>query len=87
MARSNTERNDMRAVVPSAAAFLVFVALFPLFGMSQENEDGLGTSLESSRSLLLPLPWGESADTWGYAVTFGASLLTFLLGRRLLRRD
>ena len=71
----------MRVLVPPTAAFLVLLALLPVLGMSQEGGP------TTSRSLLLPLPWGDSADTWGYVVAFGASLLTFLLVRRLLRRS
>jgi hypothetical protein len=71
----------MRVLLPPAAALLVLVALLPVLSVSQE--DGPTTS----RSLLLPLPWGDGADTWGYAVAVGASLVTFVLGRRLLRRD
>lgn len=71
----------MRVLLPSAAALLVLIALLPVLGMSQEGGP------TTSRSLLLPLPWGDSADTWGYVVALGASLLTFVVGRRVLRRD
>ena len=70
----------MRVLLPPTAALLVLVALLPVLAMSQEGGP------TTSRSLLLPLPWGDSADTWGYLVAFGASLLTFVVARRLLRR-
>ena len=72
----------MRRVVPWAAAIVVLVALLPAVCVS--SEDG-PTSCQSL--VLLPLPWGDSADTWGYVVAFGAMLATFVSLRLLLRRS
>jgi hypothetical protein len=71
----------MRRAVPWLAAAIVLVALWPAVCMSQE---GGPTSCRSAA--LLPLPWGESADTWGWVAALGAGLLTFLGVRTLLRR-
>ena len=71
----------MRRVVPWVAASIVLVALWPTLCMSSE---GGPTTCQSAVSL--PLPWGESSDTWGFVAAIGASLLTFLLLRRLVRR-
>ncbi|WP_432478241.1 hypothetical protein [Nocardioides sp. GXQ0305] len=69
----------MRRVVPWLGAIAVLVALLPV--VCSSSEDG-ATSCQSL--VLLPLPWGESADTWGYVVAFAAMLATFLALRLLL---
>jgi hypothetical protein len=69
-------------VVPWVAAVGVLVALLPATCVSQE---GGPTSCQSL--VLLPLPWGENADTWGYVVAFTSMLATFLALRLLLGRD
>ena len=71
----------MRALGPWIAGFIVLVALWPALCMS--SEDG-PTSCQSA--VLLPLPWGESADSWGMLAAVGAALLTYLAVRGLLRR-
>ena len=70
----------MRRVIPWLAALVVLVALLPAVCVSQEDGP---TSCQSLA--LLPLPWGENADTWGYVVAFAAMLATFLALRLLLR--
>lgn len=70
----------MRRVVPWLGALLVLLALLP--GVCTSAEDG-PTSCQSV--LLLPLPWGEEADTWGWVVAFTAMLAMFLALRLLLR--
>ena len=70
----------MRRVLPWLAAVAVLVALLPAVCVSQE--DG-ATSCQSLA--LLPLPWGENADTWGYVVAFAAMLATFVALRLVLR--
>ena len=70
----------MRKVVPWVGALGVLVALLPAVCVSTEGGP------TSCRSLLLPLPWGENADTWGWVVAFGAMLATFLVLRMLLQR-
>ena len=69
----------MRRVIPWLAALVVLVVLLP--GVCMSEEDG-PTTCQSL--VLLPLPWGENADTWGWAVAFGAMLATFLVLRLLL---
>ena len=71
----------MRRVVPWAAAIVVLIALLPAVCVSSE---GGPTSCQSL--VMLPLPWGENADTWGYVVAFAAMLATFVGLRLLLRR-
>ena len=68
-------------MAPWLTAFIVLVALWPAICMSQE---GGPTSCQSVA--LLPLPWGESADTWGMAVALGAAVVAFLAVRWLARR-
>ncbi len=70
----------MRRVLPWLAAVVVLVALLPAVCVSEE---GGPTSCQSL--VLLPLPWGENADTWGYVVAFAAMLATFLALRLALR--
>ena len=69
---------SMRRLVSWTAAILVFLALWPTVCGGSE---GGPTTCKSA--LLLPLPWGESADTWGMVVTVLASAATFVLIRRL----
>lgn len=71
----------MRTVIPWLAAITVLLALLPAVCMS--SEDGPTTCQSLA---LLPLPWGESSDTWGYAAAIGASLCTFVAVRLMLRR-
>lgn len=71
----------MRAAAPWIAGVVVLVALWPALCVS--SEDG-PTSCQSA--VTLPLPWGESADTWGMVVAVAAAALTYLVVRRLTRR-
>lgn len=71
----------VRKVVPWLAALTALVALWPTVCMSDE---GGPTTCQSA--VFLPLPWGDTADTWGFLVAIGAALLTFIVLRRLLRR-
>ena len=71
----------MRVLGPWLAGFLVLVALWPAVCMSEEDGP---TSCQSA--VFLPLPWGESADTWGMVVAGGAAVLTYFAVRHLLRR-
>jgi hypothetical protein len=71
----------MRTLGPWIAGFIVLVALWPTLCMS--SEDG-PTSCQSA--VFLPLPWGESADTWGMGVALGAAVLAHFAIRYLLRR-
>jgi hypothetical protein len=71
----------MRKVVPWVAALGVLVALLPAVCVSAEGGPTRCRSLA-----LVPLPWGEHADTWGYVVAFAAMLATFLALRLLLGR-
>ena len=73
MARSRADSAD--------AAVIVLVALWPTVCMSSE---GGPTTCQSA--VFLPLPWGDSADTWGMVVALGAALVTCLVLRRLLRK-
>jgi len=70
----------MRRVLPWLAAIVVLVALLPAVCVSQE---GGPTSCQSLA--LLPMPWGNHTDTWGYVVAFAAMLATFVALRLLLR--
>lgn len=72
----------VRRVIPWLAAIVVLVALLPTLCVSQE-----GGATRCQSLALLPLPWGEHADTWGYVVAFAAMLATFVALRLLLRRD
>lgn len=72
----------MRRLVPWLAAGLVLIVLWPTVCMSSE---GGPTSCQSV--VLLPLPWGDSADSWGMVVALGAALLTYAILRRLLRPE
>jgi hypothetical protein len=56
------------------------MALWPTVCVSQE---GGPTTCQSA--VFLPLPWGDSADTWGFVAAIGAALLTFVILRRVLR--
>jgi hypothetical protein len=60
---------------------VVLVALWPAVCMS--SEDG-PTTCQSA--VLLPLPWGDSADTWGWLAAACAAALTYVVLRRLLHR-
>lgn len=71
----------VRSAIPWIAASIVLVALWPTVCMSGE---GGPTTCQSA--MFLPLPWGDSADTWGFLAAIGAALLTFIVLRRLLRR-
>ena len=71
----------MRALGPWLAAFIVLVVLWPAVCMS--GEDG-PTTCQSA--VLLPLPWGDSADTWGMVAAVAAATLAFLAVRHLTRR-
>lgn len=70
----------MRTLGPWLAGFTVLVALWPAVCMSGEDEP---TSCQSV--VLLPLPWGESADTWGMVAAVGAAVLAFFAVRYLIR--
>lgn len=69
----------MRRIVPWLAAVVVLVALWPALCVSQEDGP---TSCKSA--VFLPLPWGDSADTWGMLTALAAALLTYAVARRLL---
>lgn len=71
----------MRRLSPWVAAAMVLVALWPTVCMSAE---GGPTTCQSA--VFLPLPWGDSADTWGMVVAVGAALVTYVALRRLLRK-
>jgi hypothetical protein len=71
----------MRRVGPVLGAVIVLVALWPTLCVSQE---GGSTSCQSA--IFLPLPWGDSADTWGMATAIVAAVLMYLVLRRVLRR-
>lgn len=71
----------MRTLGPWIGGFIVLVAFWPTVCMS--SEDG-PTSCQSA--VFLPLPWGESADTWGMVVALGAAVLVYFAVRYLLRR-
>jgi hypothetical protein len=71
----------MRTLGPWIAGFIVLVALWPTVCVSSE---GGATSCQSA--VFLPLPWGESADTWGMVVALGASVLAYVAVRYLVRR-
>ncbi len=71
----------VRRLIPVLSALAVLVASWPVLCMSGEDEP---PSCHSA--VLIPLPWGESADTWGILVSIVGAVLTFLLLRRLLRQ-
>lgn len=64
-----------------ACALAVLIALWPVLCMPEEDGP---TSCQSAA--FIPLPWGESADTWGMVAPIVGAVLTYLLLRRLLRR-
>lgn len=68
----------MRRVGPLIAGVAVLVALWPVTCVS--SEDGP----TSCRSVVVGLPWGDSADSWGMVVAAAAAALTFVVVRRLL---
>ncbi|WP_341231250.1 hypothetical protein [Nocardioides salarius] len=68
----------MRKFGPWVAGAVVLVALWPVVCVS--SEDGP----TSCRSVLVALPWGDSADSWGMVVAAAAAALTFVVVRRLL---
>ena len=70
----------MTRLVPWLAGLIVLVALWPTVCVSEE---GGPTSCES---VVLPLPWGESADTWGLVAALAVAVLTFFVVRAVLRR-
>jgi hypothetical protein len=47
------------------------------------SEEGGPTTCQSA--VFLPLPWGESADTWGWFAAIAGAAITFVLLRLLLR--
>ncbi len=65
-------------LLPWLAAVIVAVALWPAVCVSEESGP------TSCDSLLLPLPWGDSADTWGWAAAIAAAVLTYFAIRGLL---
>ena len=71
---------NVRKVTPWVAAAVVLVALWPAVCMSQE---GGPTTCQSA--VFLPLPWGESADTWGWFAAIAGAAITFVVLRLLLR--
>jgi hypothetical protein len=70
----------VRKVIPWVAAAVVLVALWPTLCMSAE---GGPTTCQSA--VFLPLPWGESADTWGWLAAIAGAAITFVVLRLLLR--
>ena len=73
---------SVRRLIPWVAAAIVLVALWPTVCMSSE---GGPTTCQSA--VFLPLPWGDSADSWGMIVALAAARITYLLLRRLLRKQ
>lgn len=71
---------NVRKVIPWAGAAVVLVALWPTLCMSEE---GGPTTCQSA--VFLPLPWGESADTWGWFAAIAGASITFVVLRLLLR--
>ena len=74
-------RGGMRRLLPWIVGFAVLVLLWPAVCMS--SEDG-PTSCQSA--VLLPLPWGETADSWGMGVAVAAAVLAYFAVRYMLRR-
>lgn len=70
----------VRKVIPWVAAVVVLVALWPTLCVSAE---GGPTTCQSA--LFLPLPWGESADTWGWVAAITGAAVTLAVLRFLLR--
>lgn len=68
-----------RRLVPLAGALVVLTVLWPLLCMSGEDEP------TSCKSVFIPLPWGDSADTWGMVVPIAGAVLAYCLLRWLLR--
>jgi hypothetical protein len=73
--------SQMRTLGPWMTGLVILVVLWPTTCMS--SEDG-PTTCRSAVSL--PLPWGDSADTWGMLVAVAAASLAYVAVRRLLRR-
>jgi hypothetical protein len=71
----------MRKVWPWVGAIVLLVALWPTVCVSQEG--GPATNCQSA--LLVPLPWGESADTWGIVTAIAVAVVAYFVLRRLLR--
>jgi len=71
----------MRTFGPWLAGVVVLVVLWPTVCMSSE---GGPTSCQSA--VFVPLPWGDSADTWGMVVAAAAAVLAYVAVRHLLRR-
>jgi hypothetical protein len=71
----------MRRLIPWVAAVFVALVLWPTVCVSTE---GGPTTCQSA--VLLPLPWGDNADSWGIAVALGAALVTYIILHKLLRR-
>jgi len=69
----------MRSLGPWIAGVVVLVALWPALCVSEEG------GATRCQSVLLPLPWGESADSWGMVAAVGGALLVFFAVRHLLR--
>lgn len=55
-----------------------------LANVDGSRTQGGPTSCQSA--VFLPLPWGESADTWGMVVAVGTAVLAYFTVRYLLRR-
>ena len=72
---------NVRRLSPWVAAAMVLIALWPTVCMSAE---GGPTTCQSA--VFLPLPWGDSADTWGMVAAVGAAVVTYFALRRLLRK-
>jgi hypothetical protein len=71
---------NVRKVIPWLAAAVVLVALWPTLCMSEE---GGRTTCQSA--VFLSLPWGDSADTWGWFAAIAGAASTFVVLRLLLR--
>ena len=80
-AHSRRYRAGMRTSAPWIAGFIVLVSLWPALCVSSEYGP---TSCKSG--VFLPLPWGESADTWGMLMAVGAAALAYFAVRYRLRR-
>ncbi len=71
----------MKGLLPWAAALLTLILLWPAVCVS--SEDG-PTSCQSLA--LVPLPWGESADTWGFVAALVGAVVAFVAVRLLVSR-
>ena len=71
----------MRTLGPWLAGSIVLLALWPAVCLSEEDGP---TTCQSA--VFLPLPWGESSDTWGVLVALSAAVGVYLGVRYLLRR-